>query len=177
MKTKRIRGLVASALLALCVASHAMAAVSSEDLTILKVGPSGLYYEDVAHIEGLSSDDLYSRALAWMAVNYRSSKAAIQLEDKEGNRIIGHGVFELRGGLTVPHTISFEARDGRYKLRIDGLSAFSADTRIGNQPFPGVTYKEISDAPARIVSRVEAEIGTLADNLKTALQQPANDDW
>ena len=86
--------------------------------------------------------------------------------------------FKTRGGeIRAVDGVSFEARDGRYKLRIDGLSAFSADTRIGNQPFPGVTYKEISDAPARIVSRVEAEIGTLADNLKAALQQPANDDW
>jgi hypothetical protein len=171
---------IAFLLLLVSAASSVSAKVSERDLTILKIGPSGLYYEEVVPAEGVSAEDLYSRARAWMAKSYRSSNAVIQMDDKDNKKMIGKGVFDVRGyvgvKLSVRHTITFESREGRYKIRIDDLIVVAPDLYVGNQKIPGGEY-ELSDAKGRVVSNVEKEIETVVQSLKDSLQQPVKDDW
>ena len=144
------------------------ATVNEKDLKALKIGASGLYYESVTPVDGASSLQLYERALVWMALNYKSVNDVIQLQDKENKRIIGKGVFLvpfISSSIPVSHTISFEAREGRYKIRFDDLNAV---------PKTGGTW-EISKAQGiqtQIVSGTENAIMSAVSSLERAIKTP-----
>ena len=163
-KVRRFR-LVALLFIAISVSS--CATLSESDLQILKIEPSGLHYENVVPVEGVNSAQLYDRAMAWMARTYHSANTVIQLQDRENKRIIGKGVFVVPFlAITIPvqHTISFEARDGRYKLRFDGLNAV---------PKTGEPW-ELSRAQGiqtQIVSATEKQIMALAADLQHSIER------
>ncbi len=57
-------------------------------------------------------DDIYNNTLLWMAESFRSSKAVIDLKDRELGTIVGNGVVDIKIGWGV-------YTPARFKLKID----------------------------------------------------------
>lgn len=86
---------------------------------------------DIGHVDSLSKDELYSRALSWLGNNYNSAKTIIQTEDKIGGLIIAKPLFkmysvgmfgeEFYNGNVVKYTIAIHVKDSKYKLVISNF--------------------------------------------------------
>ncbi len=78
-------------------------------------------YQGVIQVEGVSAHDLYKRAKTWVATEYKSANAVIQLDDAEEGRLIVKGGFDIVyaawAGTTafMSHTLTIETKDGRYR--------------------------------------------------------------
>jgi hypothetical protein len=76
-------------------------------------------YQEIREIEG-KKDELFLRTRRWMAETFNSSKAVIELEDKEKGQIIGNTRLLIKGGLGTTiyfdMTTIFDIKDGKIRL-------------------------------------------------------------
>ena len=73
----------------------------------------------VLEVPGRTASQLYAKTLAWMAETFVSSKAVIELQDKENAKIIGHGRTSFTNVIAVipcEYTLIAEMKDGRVRL-------------------------------------------------------------
>lgn len=89
----------------------------------------------------LSKNEIYDRALEWMAQTFVDSKAVIELKDKENGKIIGKGMssFNVDSGLIlVPipcrFTLILEAKDNKYRTTYDNFTGMWG--KYHNEPIP-----------------------------------------
>lgn len=87
-----------------------------------------LEFSEVIQAEGKSAQELYVIVKSWVATNFRSANAVIQMDDKESGVLIGKGNFDYRapGGMSyrfidgpVWFTLNIQTRDGRYKVTLN----------------------------------------------------------
>lgn len=119
-------------------------------------------------VPGQTKDQLYAKSLAWMAETFVSSKAVIEVQDKDGGKIIGNAVttvFKVLVPLAVGQTV-----DSKYTLILemkDGAVRFIAkgfDGTIG-----GWHGRElIADKPANM-AKLRANMEQLRDSLQAYL--------
>ncbi|WP_461491001.1 DUF4468 domain-containing protein [Pontibacter sp. HJ8] len=84
-----------------------------------------IVYSEVVPVEGLSQQELYSRARAWFATTFNSANDVIQMDSKEEGTIIGNGITDLDIGNSkqkVHFTLSLQFKDGRYKYEITNIA-------------------------------------------------------
>jgi hypothetical protein len=92
-------------------------------------------YSEVVSAPGLSKEEVYRRARRWMAKHYRSSKGAIEMED----RITGDLVSNSRLGINQVHStgyvyldlhfsLSVESKADKFRIEITGISVERALT-------------------------------------------------
>jgi len=104
-------------------------------------------YQDTREVEG-SKDELFLRTRRWMAETFRSSKAVIELEDKENGQIIGNTSLSIKGGLGITiyfdMTIVIDIKDGKIRLTaknfeesVPGLPGFKTDNALQWQDLKG----------------------------------------
>lgn len=91
-------------------------------------------FSEVVQTPGISADQLFLSARTWFVDYFNSAEAVIQMEDKEGGKIMGKGVAKVHStrraefGFKVPwngfleYTITLQFRDGRFKYDIDNLA-------------------------------------------------------
>lgn len=100
-------------MLVLFVSVNAFAQTVAIDEKTGKYAKSG-----VVEVEGISKDDMYTKALEWIALNYKDAGAVIQFQDKESGKIIVKGAWTsfrwMKEGL-MKHTLVLAFRDGRFK--------------------------------------------------------------
>ncbi|MCA0933095.1 DUF4468 domain-containing protein [Lutimonas saemankumensis] len=99
-----------------------------DPLTFNEDDEGNVIYTDVIKIDGKSGLELYNRSKDWFVENYNSANDVIQLDDKDRLKITGKGFFNevIKVGmakldLDVYHTISIQAKDGRYKYEISQI--------------------------------------------------------
>ena len=90
------------------------------------VNDEGVYeYAGTVEVEGVTADELYSRARAWVANAYRSAQHVVQLEDKDAHRLIIKGnsreTYLMMGQVTVRHVVTIETKYGRYRYSMTGF--------------------------------------------------------
>jgi len=96
-------------------------------------------YIEVVQVDGISRDQLYSKAQEWFAMTFNDSKSVIKSEDKDLGKIIGKGnipvtvknLLRFSAGV-VEFSVIFQAKDDRYRYEFrdfihDGSSGEYAD--------------------------------------------------
>lgn len=86
-------------------------------------------YTGVVLVAGASKAELYSRAREWFAATFGSSKAVLEMDDREAGKLIGkaYAQFDFSGvfGQSLPwamwRVIKVEVKDGRYRYTLDGF--------------------------------------------------------
>jgi hypothetical protein len=85
-------------------------------------------YTSVVNVEGLSKTELYNRALKWYHTFYTNPTDVIRENSADAAKIVGKARYKIytpedkKGSKAdmgaVQYTITFEARDGRYKVEL-----------------------------------------------------------
>lgn len=77
-------------------------------------------YSNVVTLDSTQTKSvLFSNALSWFALTFKSANDVIQMKDAETGKIIGKGIFEMtdNGGKSLPRniTITISIKDSKYK--------------------------------------------------------------
>lgn len=130
-----------------------MAAVIYSPMVFGQENP--LSYSKVVQAEGLSADEIFSRARAWVATTFNSSNDVTQLA--ENNMIVLKAMqqFDYKlNGLTgsdnrVNYTFTVECRDGRYRVSISNMYLTSRiTTAVYNPDIQPMDFGVLTEAPA-----------------------------
>lgn len=134
-------------------------------------------YEGVVAAEGLSKSDLYSRALEWFALEYKSSNDVIQLKDEATGKIIGKGFFTVKYYFRDPsiyHTIQISVKDNKFKYVITDL--FYKDSQ--KDTFPLEQFPSTWMGKKKLYTTVDTEVKKVIEDLKISLTKPKKvDNW
>lgn len=89
-------------------------------------------YEQVDSVPGVLKTELYSRAKIWLVKEFNSSKAVIELDDKDAGQIIGKGSFKYvytvmltTGYWRCSFTLQIDCRDNKARIKIYDISSKS----------------------------------------------------
>lgn len=90
-----------------------------------------IVYTAVVQVDGVSANDLFDRAYAWVVKN---SDRALQNQDRASGVVVGSGHCPLRftqlvrqGAGQVGYTISVAVKDGRYKFDFAAFEHINED--------------------------------------------------
>lgn len=134
-----------------------------------------IMYTDVVQVDSsLKKSELFNRAKAWIAMEYKSANAVIQMEDKDAGILIGKGVFVVVWSLgliknmeaDVPHTIKLLFKDGKYKYEITDLSYRDSDGNSHSLKQNGLSKK--------FLLAVNDEIMSTINSLEEAMSKPVS---
>jgi Cu/Ag efflux protein CusF len=85
-------------------------------------------YTKIINTDSVSKEELFSRAMEWIATNYKSANKVIELKDEKAGKIIVKGNFSKpinMGAQTldvyVNHTINLSFKDGRCRIQINNF--------------------------------------------------------
>jgi hypothetical protein len=147
-----------------------------------------LAYSDVVVVDGATKEQLYSAALAWFGDAFRSAKTVLDVQDKDGGRLVAKPSFaytpkvfvgsaRIKG--TVRYAVTVEVKDGKYRYAIDGFthegtpghgapSSFGLLTTDAKCPYPveGPTSGGKQETWEHLKSLSKTEADSLAASLK-----------
>ena len=150
-------------------------AVSAQEDVELTLNDRGQYEYQAVFEAPASPDEIYDRALAWIALNYRSANDVIQLKDDQNDKIIAKGTFittNLFSEVSIRHTLQIEARDGRYRVTY-GPFVYQGGPTAPEFPFESrhiTRRKRMREKTAKIIS--EALL-----SLHSAVQEESDEGW
>lgn len=88
-----------------------------------------IIYQEVVNVEGVSEDDLYSKAYQFFGNNFKSANHVLQVQDRAGGVIIGKGLHSTvveSIGVNVPvkfrFTLKVEVKDNRYRYTFTDIN-------------------------------------------------------
>lgn len=145
-------------------------------LDILPLVDGVVNYSGVIQVDGISKDELYSRAKKWFVITYKSAKDVIQLDDKENGNIIGKGKFGIVYYAREPyidHTISISVKDGRFKYEIMNMVySDKQGDKFSIEDFPnGWAGKK------KLYTTVDTEVNALIASIEKGMKTKTVDDW
>lgn len=119
-------------------------------------------YEKIVETE-MSTDYIYSKAKAWIALNYVSANDVIQLDSN--NKLISKGIFTTNymGSGKFRHTLIIDIKDNKYRITIKNFSYVD-----GNSDLPlegGLMFKknaikhltwEVNDTSKSLIKYIES---------------------
>lgn len=118
---------------------------------IFPVKDGKVIYTDVVQVDSTKKEKIYSQTKLWIADHFKSTKAVIDLDDKEGYTIVAKFYFEqlheYRGGsepCNVWQTLSITAKDGRFKYTLSDFY-LRCIPRGANDNSPYVTNTYITE--------------------------------
>jgi hypothetical protein len=156
-------------------------------------------YSEVKEVPGKSADQLYSSALEWFAITFKSANDVIQLTDPVQKRIVGKGYKEVHTFvknldvvLNMYFTLNVQFKDSRYKYELNstdirpavGNNVYTYEhlqimaTEEGLQDFyrnnninfvSDKKFKENLESNKRMLSAVEIELSAVIESLHNAL--------
>ena len=130
--------------------------------------------QDVVEIDSLSKSELYSKALEWISLNYKSAKDVIQLSNEEMGKIIVKGSFPtdlfFKKGW-IRHTMVLQFKDGKFRYRFTNFSYFSPGS--GEMPLEGSMFSK-KKVLAEAKYNVDVCVVSIKKHMKT---QTVEDDW
>ena len=86
-----------------------------------------LKFEQVFNSEGKTKDEMFSKAMLWVAEHYNSANDVVQLSDKDAGNIIVKALYNHRYGKymfygnswgNISYTLSIQFRDDKYKISV-----------------------------------------------------------
>ena len=86
-----------------------------------------LKFEQVFNSEGKTKDEMFSKAMLWVAEHYNSANDVVQLSDKDAGNIIVKAMYNHRYGKAmyygnswgdISYTLSIQFRDDKYKISV-----------------------------------------------------------
>ena len=93
-----------------------------------------VYFDEVVPVDDISKDELYSRTREWFLNTYKSSEDVLELEDKEGGKLIGKAfnIIPIKTAFGVSntrmwYTIKVYFKENRYKTVL-------TDIKYQNEP-------------------------------------------
>ena len=143
---------------------------------LLQDSETGKYIsEKVIQVDSVSREYLFSRAMEWVALSYKSAQDVIQHSDKERGKIICKGNFStnlfMKSGW-IRHTLTLEFKEGRFRQTYSDFSYYSSGS--GELPFESknLGFKN------KILNETSNKINSSTESLKEYLQtNKKNDDW
>jgi hypothetical protein len=90
---------------------------------------SGMYENiTVIELEGFSKADVFSKAIEWVALNYKNADKVIKMQDANSGKIILKGNFStdlyMKQGW-INHTMIIECKDGKMRVTFNNFSYYS----------------------------------------------------
>lgn len=129
-------------------------------------------YVEVVTADGIPAPELYARAKAWVAQQYRSAQHVIQLDDPSTGKLVVKGNFPgtARGDAGVyyvGHTLTLEVKPGRYRYTLTDFDAKieSATVQIEQVSDPTVT--------PQLLRIAVTESAMLVESIKAAMLSPS----
>lgn len=126
-------------------------------------------YQKVTRVEA-SAEQIYNRALAWMAERFESANHAVQLRDEDNRRIISNASFLLRTGsytgFDVEMSLIVEAKDERF--RVTGRNFRQVDKGLYDFEKP-LRQSHIDD--------LEQKMDSLRTGLQSYIESSKSNDW
>ena len=129
----------------------------------------------VVEINNLTKKDIYSKAIEWITLNYKSADDVIQSKDSENGKIILKGNFStslfMKQGW-IKHTLILEFKDNKFRYAYTDLSYYS--TGSGEVPFEKnmMSKKKVL---AETEQNIESSIKDLTGHIKKT--NDTQDDW
>ena len=153
-------------------------------------------YSGVVEVPGATKAELYSRAREWFANTFGSSKAVLEMDDRESGKLIGNANAETSidyGGIlgTAPtrlwRTIRVEIKEGRYRYTftnfdmgaLSGLQAEAHPIEAWFKPSSLIYNKDGSPkrAAASIFKGVQQSGESQVSSLHEAMTKSAGKAW
>ena len=158
-------------------------------------------FQEVIEVEGVSADDLYTRAREWSS---GSSDLVLEIEEKSGGLLVGKGSIpyvpppkQFIGSVDDHLLFSFriEVKDGRVRVTLDCFTHQSSGMTLNGQLYPGsyglLTNREVlpecvpycllpkyrKKVYADLKSFAQATASDLIERLHEALTNGQDSDW
>lgn|SRR3989338_9009808 len=137
---------------------------------------TGIYTQkEVITVDSLKKETMYSMALQWIALNYKSSTDVVKLSDPTAGKIVIKANFPtslfMKDGW-IRHTLVLEFKDGKFRYTFSNYSYYSPGSgEIAFEDPMAMKKRVVEDAQT---SGLRAMI-SLEDYLKTAKE--TTDDW
>jgi hypothetical protein len=157
----------------------------SQKLDSIPMKDGKVFYSEVVKVDSATSSELYSRAKNFLAHEYKSAKAVIQVDDKDGGQIVGKGNYNIsftfmlvNCSQLVHHTLSIFVKDGKYKYEISEFivdvprSSFESAKIIPIEEF-GATKK----VRAKALDSNDSIVKDIVKDLKIAMGKPLTSDF
>ncbi|MBI1342132.1 MAG: DUF4468 domain-containing protein [Terrimonas sp.] len=135
----------------------------------------------IIQADSISKNELYNRAMSWIAETFKSANNVIQLQDKENGKILIKGAIKYDAPAFSPgtnysgnffFTLSLEFKDGKYKYDIDNVYHQAYLSRYSE----GGIY--LDKGKKKIRAQAEAEILSLQNSLEIAMKREYKlNDW
>ena len=134
------------------------------------VNGEGALVVDIVRPAPLMKDQLYTRALTWMAESYRTSSKSIQLQDQAQGTIVANGVLDVPCflGMSQPYgfKLRLDVKDNKYRLTFSQIVLHTK--QFGEIPVEGANRE--MDEP-----RLRERFNRVADDLDAYLAKPDKD--
>jgi len=125
----------------------------------IEVNPETKRYSTsaVVPIDSTVMDVLYTKALEWVSMNYKSAKDVTKLADKESGKIICTGSYKtslfMKEGW-IEYTMILDFKDNRYRYTFTNFSYYSKgsgtlnfeDSMIGKKKVIGTTEEKVKES-------------------------------
>jgi len=156
-------------------------------------------YQGIIEVEGLDKNKLYGQLREWVAVNYKSAKDVIQMDDPRLGKIVLKGLYTYNletMGTTFPnkvyHMITLEAKDGRfrYTIEITDVTTGTVDQSIlqdvllpetpvkaNGKPYTGLILKNVQKQKAQHLERISTFKDNLISSLTKTSESKSDNDW
>ncbi|MBF9141932.1 DUF4468 domain-containing protein [Hymenobacter properus] len=172
--------LFALALLTTAPSVYAQKAGTTETAPALPIDPNThlMTYTAVVEVPGATKDELYARALEWMAKTYQSANDVVQLKDKAAGEIIAKGgipfFFKHQPCGYVVHTQTLFVKDGRYKFVMTDFKHVNVlpvrDWSMGPLEQPTTPKGFLKRAWAEVQSTTDEKAKAMIASLEQAMQ-------
>ncbi len=102
--------------------------IFSQDTTALPTVDSKILIQKVVNLRDTTTkkDKIYIAAKEWISNSFKSSKAVIDLDDKEAGKIICKSTYrsekKSNDVLVINFTLNITSKDGKYRIQIYDLS-------------------------------------------------------
>ena len=130
--------------------------------------------EEIVSADGVSAQDLYTRARQWATRDYLA-KVVVQVDDPKARRLIVRGRFDvpvvLTASVAVWHTLTIEAKDGRYRYELTNFQVVAGDpAHAERESLERYSFKRVQKGTAELAFET---VGAL----KGAMSAPPRQEW
>lgn len=138
---------------------------------------------EVVQVPGKTADQLYSAALAWVPVTFKSTKGVTELADRASGMIVlkGREEWSLRKwGFPatghVSYKVTIEMKKGRYRYAIDSFSDSDYGAVTDSPTPPALQYEPGPKIWSAMQQVARETTGLLSASLKLAMEKQS-DNW
>ena len=123
---------------------------------------------------------IYAATKIWIAQNFNSAKAVIELDDKDRGQVIGNGILPYpcssmdcltKGGWKVRVTMRVDMKDGRFKITFSNLRLIFPPSSTG----PGSEHPVTTQGALDDIRPMLLKIGPAI--LKSVEEEEGEEDW